>query len=298
MENEREPARELMSPKVDYVFKRIFGDERNIDILIDFLAAVLIVPKEKLATIELVNTELSKEHADERQGRLDVRVKTSEGKQINIEIQVSPIKHMPERSLFYLSKMYVSQITPGTPYSRLRQCIAINIVDFKCTPEKMLYSAYEFRNVKTGNPLTHIQMVYFLELPKLLDEDIQKDEDDPIVQWMLFLKGNRGAMQAMAKKNEATRQAFNYLEIISQDENERMLYEARQKELSDIATIKEEGVEEGFEIGFDQTIRKAAEKMLSNGFSVEVVVEILELPRDSVEEIKRSLEDKGILKRK
>ena len=31
----------IMKPKNDYVFKRIFGDERNSDILISFLESVL-----------------------------------------------------------------------------------------------------------------------------------------------------------------------------------------------------------------------------------------------------------------
>jgi len=31
----------IMSPKNDYAFKRIFGDERNKDVLISFLNAVL-----------------------------------------------------------------------------------------------------------------------------------------------------------------------------------------------------------------------------------------------------------------
>ena len=33
-----------IDPKVDYAFKRVFGDERNADILIHFLNAVLRLP--------------------------------------------------------------------------------------------------------------------------------------------------------------------------------------------------------------------------------------------------------------
>ena len=31
----------ILPPKADVVFKRLFGDERNIDILVDFLKSVL-----------------------------------------------------------------------------------------------------------------------------------------------------------------------------------------------------------------------------------------------------------------
>ena len=37
----------LMSPKIDFVFKLIFGDDKNKDLLIALLSAILGVPKEE-----------------------------------------------------------------------------------------------------------------------------------------------------------------------------------------------------------------------------------------------------------
>ena len=76
----------LMSPKIDFVFKLIFGDEKNKDLLIAFLSAVLGVPAEDFEGIEIINTELLREFAEDKKGILDVRVKTKQGKQIDIEI--------------------------------------------------------------------------------------------------------------------------------------------------------------------------------------------------------------------
>ncbi|MCO5385761.1 MAG: Rpn family recombination-promoting nuclease/putative transposase [Desulfosporosinus sp.] len=36
--------------------------------------------------------------------------------------------------------MYTSQVKPGDTYSKLKKCIAINIVDFKCTPLQIVYT--------------------------------------------------------------------------------------------------------------------------------------------------------------
>ena len=74
---------ELMSPKIDFVFKLIFGDEKHKDITIGFLSAVLQVPKDDLADIEIINTELLREFKEDKKGILDVRVKTRDGRQIN-----------------------------------------------------------------------------------------------------------------------------------------------------------------------------------------------------------------------
>ncbi|WP_300855688.1 PD-(D/E)XK nuclease family transposase, partial [uncultured Clostridium sp.] len=41
---------EILSPKIDFVFKRIFGNERNPKILISFLNAV-IKPKDPIKSV-------------------------------------------------------------------------------------------------------------------------------------------------------------------------------------------------------------------------------------------------------
>ena len=46
----------LMSPKNDFVFKTIFGDEKNKDILISFLSAIMNVNRQnKTATLGKIN---------------------------------------------------------------------------------------------------------------------------------------------------------------------------------------------------------------------------------------------------
>ena len=146
----------LMSPKVDFVFKLIFGDEKNKDLLIAFLSAVLGMPVEDFEGIEIINSELLREFAEDKKGILDVRAKTKHGKQIDIEIQILPTEYMPERTMFYWSKMYTSQVKPGDTYSQLKKCITINIVDFKCTPLQKLHSSYHLIEDATGYRLTDI----------------------------------------------------------------------------------------------------------------------------------------------
>ena len=113
----------IMSPKVDFAFKLIFGDEKNKDLLADLLSKVLRIDKDLFHEMELVNVELPKEFQEDKKGILDVRVKTKDKKHIDIEIQVIPHQYMPERSLFYWSKMYVNQIKSGYTYDCLQKCI-------------------------------------------------------------------------------------------------------------------------------------------------------------------------------
>jgi len=51
-------------------------------------SAVLGVPAEEFEGIEIINSELLREFAEDRKGILDVRAKKKQGKQIDIEIQI------------------------------------------------------------------------------------------------------------------------------------------------------------------------------------------------------------------
>lgn len=52
---------QLFDPKVDYVFKNIFGSEKRPRILISFLNAY-IKPKDPIVEVKLKNTEITKEY--------------------------------------------------------------------------------------------------------------------------------------------------------------------------------------------------------------------------------------------
>lgn len=193
---------------------------------------------------------------------------------------------MAERTMFYWSKMYTGQIKPGDTYDKLKKCVTINIVDFKCTPIKKVYSSYHITEDKTGYRLTDILEVHFLEIPKLFDCDIERNENDPIVQWMEFLDAkSKGEMEMLAEKNKDIKKAYDLLQVISKDEKARMLYEARQAEISDQKTRMKSAEEKGI-------VKKAIEdatNFLRLGVSEEIVAEGTGLPIEKILELKKEM---------
>jgi predicted transposase/invertase (TIGR01784 family) len=294
---------ELMSPKIDFVFKRLFGDDKNKDILMAFLSAVLKIPKPEFTGIKIINSELLREFKEDKKGILDVRVQTEKEEQINIEIQILPTEYMPERTLFYLSKMYTSQINPGDTYDKLKKCITINIVDFHCTPQKKPYACYHFTDNESGYQLTDILQVHFLELPKLLDEETEKNEDDPIIQWMIFLDSkSKGVLEMLSEKNTDIKKAYSLLQIISQDQKARLAYEARQAEISDQLTRiktaakkgKEEGKAEGKAEGIIEGKVETAKEAIKEGAKLEFVAKITGIPLEELKKLEKEVKEKMI----
>ncbi|MFT5875407.1 MAG: putative transposase/invertase (TIGR01784 family) [Clostridium sp.] len=268
----------IMSPKYDFVFKYIFGNEKHKDLLIALLSDVLGLPEEEFADIQIINSELLKQFKEDKKGILDIRVNTKVGGQIDIEIQILPTQYMAERTLFYWSKMYTSQIQPGNTYDMLKKCVTINIVDFECTPLKKLYSCYHLMEDGKGERLTDLIEIRFLEIPKLLDKGIKRDENDPIVQWMEFLDGkSKEVMEMLAEKNKGIKKAYALLKVISKDDKAKMLYESRQAEISDELTrLKSARDEKGIEDAINFLRLGVSEEIVAKGtgISLEKVLEL------------------------
>lgn len=50
--------KKIAKPKLDLVFKKIFGDVNNTDLLIDFLSSVLDVPVDSIKNVEIIDNEV------------------------------------------------------------------------------------------------------------------------------------------------------------------------------------------------------------------------------------------------
>ena len=61
----------LLPVTSDFVFKLIFGDQRNTDILAEFLKAVLDIPESEYDRITVVDPHVKKESPDGKYGILD-----------------------------------------------------------------------------------------------------------------------------------------------------------------------------------------------------------------------------------
>ena len=51
----------IVKLKLDVIFKRIFGDEKNSDIIAAMLSALLEIPRDSIKSIEIANVEIPTE---------------------------------------------------------------------------------------------------------------------------------------------------------------------------------------------------------------------------------------------
>ena len=243
----------LMKPKIDFAFKEIMTDEKA---RTGFLAAVLKINPEDIKETQILNTNLRKEHEDDKQGILDVRLLLNNDSEIDIEIQLSQIKVWAERSLFYLAKMYTDQIAPGQSYKVFKKCINISILDFELFPDEIeFYSCFHIREDTRGFVYTDKMAFHLIELPKL-PKELKEDSSD-IELWAKFINAERKEeFDMLAQKNPYIESAYERLQVISQDRQKRLEYEAREKAILDhnqmMIEAEERGEERGRELAEEQ----------------------------------------------
>ena len=254
--------RGLLDPKMDFVFKNIFGSEKHPNILISFLNATL-KPKDLITAVEIKNTDLNKGYIEDKFSRLDVKATTSNNEIINIEIQLKNEYNMIKRSLFYWSKLYSEQLNEGEDYSVLKRTICINILNFKYLKTRKFHSGYRLKEIYSNEELTDVAEIHFIEIPKLEEGT---DEKDMLVAWIEFLKNPESEkVRSLEMSIDEIREAKDELIRMSNDDTQRELYEMRAKTLKDKISALNEAERKGIKQGRQEGIKEGLQKGIQEG---------------------------------
>ena len=98
----------FINPFTDVGFKRIFGQEINKDLLIDFLNGLLEGEKH-IVDIRFLDKEVLPAFAQDRGVIYDVYCTNESGEQFIVEMQNRPQVNFRERALYYLSRAVARQ---------------------------------------------------------------------------------------------------------------------------------------------------------------------------------------------
>ena len=169
--------------------------------------------------------------------------------EIDIEIQLSELNVWADRSLFYLSKMFIEQIKPGESYRVFKKCVSVSILDFDLfRKETEFYSCFHLREDTRGILYTDKMEFHVIELPKLPKE--QKEDCSILELWAKFISAEKKEeFDMVASKNPYIESAYEKLRVISQDREKRIEYEAREKAIRDYNEGLYEAEERGIRIG-------------------------------------------------
>ena len=262
----------ILSPRSDFVFKRIFGNQANADILAEFLLSVLSLSKNEYDTLTIIDPHLNRMATDGKMSILDVKLRTRTGKIIDIEINISPMSEMRERIIYYTARMITEQMEKGDRYSAIKKVVSIVITDYVMVNEnKKYHNRYTMFDKINDSEFTDIIEIDTLELPKLA----AGGDGSALSDWMQFLKSQtEEELTMLAQKSAPLNKAVGVLLELSADEQTRLLYEAHEKARMD------EDARTRYAIKIRET--EFAKKLLAMGMSIDEVIEASGLSIDEV----------------
>ena len=224
----------IMKPYIDWCFKELM---RNPNTRRGFIAELLELPPEQIGNTTLLENELPKRSEEEKKGILDVHVLLENGTQLDIEMQVIYLKYWDDRSLFYLCKMFSSQLQKGEDYDQLQKCVHVSVLNFTYYKnDDICYRKAQIYDQKTGNLYSDKLELQVLELSKIPKE---YHHPDGIIAWMKFFRGGKKEdLKEMSKGNFYLEEAYEDLMEMSQDEEKRRAYEARERAIRDQLSLQ------------------------------------------------------------
>lgn len=286
---------ERLNPLNDYIFKRIMEDAEN---LIAFLNAVLEPnDQKKLVSLEVIdNKELTKEFISDKTGRLDVRAKTADGMQINIEVQLTNQNNMEKRTIFYWGKLFLEGIKQGEDYFNLAKVITVNLLDFDYLKHEKFHTKFHlWEDQDKDFLLTDLMEIHFVELPKFERLAHKNYREVPLHRWLRFL--NKATpeqeLKELSEMDNSIKRAEEKLELLSSDAETIALYKAREEALHERANMINSAKEAGREEGRMEERVEMARNMLREGFSIEVIAKMTKLAENDIGRLQDELKNLG-----
>ena len=283
-------------PTSDYVFKRLFGVEKNKDLLIDLLNALSeeynLMPKIK--DLEYRNSEMIKKYEENRSGLLDVRIKATNNTYVDVEVQSVYYDNFVERGIFYNSLMLLDGVESGSSLKKIPNVYSIWIIKDKVNKECEIFDRKTpieiieptYRNTKFGDDYKKTK-VNFTSVYIFLSKFNEGVFNTNLENWLKFVD-NRSLNGVT---DEKILKAIEELKILRGDNYIRQMYETEIKiklanDLNRAENI-EKGKIEGKEEGKKEKSIEIAKNLLKLGINIDTIVLSTGLSKDEIENLKK-----------
>jgi len=118
-----------LNPLTDFGFHRIFGEESNKDLLMDFLNEI-IKEEGRITDIQYLVSEQWGNFETDRKAVFDIFCKTEKGEYFIVEMQNAKQPFFRDRSIFYTSIPIQKQAPKGVWNFQLKAVYLVAILDF------------------------------------------------------------------------------------------------------------------------------------------------------------------------
>jgi predicted transposase/invertase (TIGR01784 family) len=125
-------------PKIDFVFKRIFGAPVHKHLLIELLNTLLeLDPPHRIVDVQHLPIEQHVPVPELKLSIVDVKCIDVQGTRYVVEMQVLNVDGFEKRVVYNTNKAYVNQLRQADKYPMLDDVVGVTVCDFLLWPEKV-----------------------------------------------------------------------------------------------------------------------------------------------------------------
>ena len=273
----------FINPFTDMGFKRIFGQEINKDLLIDFLNA-LLKGERRVKDIRFLDKELLPEYENDRSLIYDIYCTDENGEQFIVEMQNREHVNFRERTLYYLSQAIARQGEKGTGWQfDLKAVYGVFFLNFRLSdlPQK-LRTDIVLCDRDTHELFTDKMRYIFLELP-LFDKEESECETD-FERWIYVLKNMETLQRLPFKARNAVFQKLEQIvDIAALSKEDRMKYDESIKVYRDRLAIMAFERQKGQAEGRAEGKLEVARNLKQMGLATEAIAQATGLTAETIE---------------
>ena len=289
----------FINPFTDWGFKRIFGQEINKDLLIQFLND-LLEGERRITDLRFMDKEQLPETKDQRGVIYDIFCETDTKEQIIVEVQYRHQPYFLDRSIYYASRAIVGQGQKSKDWDyQLSAVYTICFMNFQSSglPLKKFRTDVGLMDMQALRPVSDKFRLIYLRLP-LFSRKTEAECENDFERWIYVLK-NMETLERMPfqAQNAVFEKLASITDVsaLSQEDQER--YEESLRIYRDnyaadqysfnrgLAKGIEKGIAEGLEKGRTEERTVIARNLKESGVDIQVIIHSTGLTKEQIDQL-------------
>ncbi|NVO09735.1 MAG: PD-(D/E)XK nuclease family transposase [Bacteroidales bacterium] len=274
-----------INPFTDYGFKKLFGEELNKDLLLDFLNELLKEEQGQIKDLTYLKTEQLGTSELDRKAIFDLYCENEKGEKFIVELQKTKQNFFKDRTVYYSTFPIREQAKRADWDYELKAIYTIAILDFvfdadKAEPNKFRYDV-KLSDIDTKKVFYDKLTFIYLEMPKF---NKSVDELETRFDKWLYVIKNLNKLERIPDKlrEQIFDKLFKTAEIAGFTQEQMRSYEDSLKYYRDLKNSLDTARDEGeFQKAID-----VAKKGLVKGMAIADISDLTGLSQDEIRKLK------------
>jgi predicted transposase/invertase (TIGR01784 family) len=273
-----------INPYTDFGFKKLFGEEGNKDLLVDFLNQLLPI-QHQIADLNFRNVENLADLSAERKAIFDIHCRALSGERFIVEMQKAKVKYFKDRSLFYVTFPIREQAQQGDWNFKLEPIYFVAVLDFEYDEAEERRKFRRDVALKDQDGDLFFDKLYFKFLQMPLFNKTENELETKFDKWCYFLKNLESFDHIPSILNEPIFQkAFGTAELAGLSAEQRAIYEEN--------LIQYWGMKSALETAVEDKQIEIAKRMILAGSDNKFINKMTDLTIDQIENLRSELKNK------